>query len=132
MIKRCFDLRRVKLLAPDWPLSISRKVFYLVEEQDGEDLGVIVFVPTKGGLMMHVEMSEKCRGKQALEAYREAFRWIFENTDCETIIGEIPVDNRAAHVMARRSGGIFDRIEANVLRCYKLTKQMFTTTGGYA
>lgn len=132
MIKRCTDLRRVKRLAPEWDLCFSHKIFYLVEEQDGIDLGVIVFVPDKGGLLVHVEMGVKCRGKQAVKAYQDAFEWIFKNTDCETIIGEIPIDNRAAHIIARRAGGVFEGIEANVLRCYKLTKQMFKITKGHA
>ena len=132
MIKRCTDLRRVKHLASKWELVFSNKIFYLVEEQDGEDLGVIVFVPMDDALMIHVELGEKCRGSAALKSCVDAFRWIFNNTDCESIIAEIPLSNRPAHFIARQAGMNFDRIEAKALRCYRLTRQMFKTTKGHA
>ena len=129
MIERCFDLRRVKRLA-DWDLCISRRLIYLVEVEDGEDVGVIVFVPTPGGFMTHVELGKKCRGTRAAQIVRDCFKWVFTHTDAETIFADIPVPFRRVHFMARHVGMRFDGIDADVLRCYSLTKQAFTDMRG--
>ena len=131
MIKRCTDLRRIKRLAPEWDLIFSHRIYYLVEEKDGEDLGVIVFVPVNGILMIHVELGKKCRGKQAVKICMDAFNWVFQNTDCEDIIAEIPLHNRPAHFVARHAGMDFEGIVEKALRCYSLTKQMFMAKEGY-
>lgn len=128
MIERCFDLRRVKRLT-DADLFISRKVFYLIEVKENKDVGVMAFVPTTAlGLVVHVEINKTHRGKEAVKFYRDAFAWIFEHTEHDKIIGQIPIANRPACFMARHSGARFDGIEDGALRCYSLDKQTFMDT----
>lgn len=123
MIERTHDYRRIKGLAPKWDLVVSDKVYYLVETEDGEDVGAICFHPCdEEGLLMHVALGTKCRGARAGEAYRNAFEWMFANTDCEKLIGRIPQTYQHARVMARNIGGRFDKIDMDGLRCYSVTK----------
>lgn len=124
MIERTFDYRRVKRLTSA-PICASPEVFYLVEAVDGSDMGVVGFHKCHGGYMVHVEMKPDFRGKKAAQSYLDAFEWMFTHTDCEKIIGEIPVELRAAQFMARHVGAAFDGIDAGVLRCYSLTKSTF-------
>ena len=123
MIERATSYRRVKALAPDWDLIVSDKVYYLVEMEGDEDIGVIAFHPCDvNSLMMHVELGEKCRGKRAVQAYKNAFDWMFANTDVEKLIGRIPKEYKHARVMARHVGAMFDEIDVDGLVCYSVTK----------
>lgn len=124
MIERCTDYRRVKKLTSA-DICASPEVFYLIETDGVDDLGVFYFHECEGGYMIHVEMTNNFRGKQAAESYKDAFEWMFENTVCEKIIGEIPMQLRAAQFMARHVGATFDGIDKGVLRCYSLTKRTF-------
>lgn len=126
MIERTKEYRRIKVLAPDWDLVVSDKVYYLAEMNGHEDIGVICFHPCEEtGLLMHVEMGWKCRGSRAGEAYNNAFKWMFENTDHETLLGRIPKDYVGARVMAHNIGGHFDGIDVDGLRCYSVSKHDF-------
>lgn len=124
MIQRVTDnFRRVKRLAPDWPLTVSDEVFYLVANHDGEDVGVMAFHPCdQDGLLMHVQLGEKCRGAKAAKAYRAAFDWVFTHTDNEMIYGRIPAETRHARIMARNVGGQFDGIDCDGMKCYSVCK----------
>ena len=124
MIERTLSYRRVKRLTND-PLCASPEVFYLVETDGADDFGVFCFHTCEAGYMVHVEMKPEFRGKRAAQSYRAAFAWMFDNTDCQKIIGEIPIKLRAAQFMARFVGGEFDGIDAGALRCYSLTKKSF-------
>lgn len=123
MIERSQDYRRIKKLT-DHELIVSCEVFYLIVVTSGVDLGVMLFHPYKDALLMHVEMTLGCRGRIASNAYREAMDWIFENTPFGVIYGEIPEDNRPAHLMARKAGASFDGIEDG-LRLYSIRKEIF-------
>ena len=126
MIERSQDYRRVKRLAPKWDLVVSDEIYYLVETEVGEDLGAICFHPCdEDGLLMHVALGEKCRGARAGKAYRNAFAWMFENTEIETLLGRIPDTYQHARVMARNIGGQFNGIDIDGLRCYSVTKRDF-------
>jgi hypothetical protein len=44
------------------------------------------------------------RGRKAINLAREMIGWMFENTDCQTIRGLTPVDNKAARWLAKQVG----------------------------
>ena len=123
MMIRSQDYRRIKKLT-DHKLIVSRDAFYLIVVASGIDVGLMVFHPYKNAVLMHVEMSKGYRGRLASNAYLEAMEWIFENTAYDVIYGEIPQDNRAAHLMARKTGARFDGIEDG-LRLYSMREETF-------
>lgn len=127
MIERVTNnYRRIKRLAPDWNLTVSDQVFYLVEMENGDDIGVMVFHPCdQDGLLMHVELGYRCRGALALRSGRDALEWIFKNTGHEKIHGEVPGHLRQVCRMVREIGAKFDGIERNTVRCYSIGKQEF-------
>lgn len=126
MIERTKSYRRIKKLAPEWELVVSDEIYYLVETQDGEDIGAICFHPCdEDGLLMHVSLGNDCRGARAGEAYFNAFKWMFDNTECEKLIGRIPKEYRGARVMARNVNGQFNGIDCDGLRCYSVMKRDF-------
>ena len=128
MIERTHEYRRIKRLAPSWELVVSDQIFYLVVVDDsGVDVGIICFhpVPYETGLLMHVDLGKTCRGRCAAQAYRDAFSWIFSNTDETILRGRIPSTQQPAHVMAVHCGGRFDEIDEDGLRCYNVTKKAF-------
>lgn len=122
MIERCFDLRRVKRLA-DWDLCISRKIIYLIDTEDGKDIGLWTFYPRKNGYVVHADMDKDHRGVRAAKSASDSFEWIFKHTDAEIIIAEIPIKYRKVHVMARHVGMNFDGVGMRGFRCYSLAKQ---------
>ena len=126
MIERTKDYRRVKALSPDWNICVSDKAFYLIETDNGEDLGVICFHPCdEDGLLMHVNLGNKCRGRRAAKAYLNAFEWMFDNTECKKLLGRIPRGYRHARTMAVHIGGMFDKIDIDGLRCYSVSRTDF-------
>ena len=126
MIERTKDYRRIKGLAPKWDLVVSDKVYYLVEMENGDDIGAICFHPTdEEGLLMHVALGIECRGARAGEAYRNAFEWMFTNTDTDILLGRIPETYQHARVMSVYIGGKFTGIDCDGLRCYSVTRNDF-------
>ena len=126
MIERAKSYRRIKAIAPDWDLVVSGEIYYLIETEQGNDVGVIVFHPCDSdGLLMHVELGKECRGARAATAYRNAFNWMFSNTDHKTLLGRIPADNAAARFMARAVGGVFSGVDGDGLRCYSVSRSDF-------
>ena len=103
MIEHCRDFRRVKKVW-DRPIDISRETFYLLEVQDGRDLGVWWFHPCEGGMMIHVAMSEACRGHEAAQSARAAIAWIFNNTDAAAIYASLAPDQRQVRTLAAHVG----------------------------
>lgn len=123
MIERIQDYRRIKRLTKE-KLIVSSEAFYLIATASGVDCGVIAFYPHEWGLIMHVEFKLGKRGRFASNAYLEAMSWIFDNTTVETLIGEIPQDNRPAHLMARKVGASFNGTKDG-LRLYSIRKEDF-------
>lgn len=96
MIERCEDYRRLNRLMER--VMISHDVFYLVERDGNEDIGVWCLHEWQDGLLMHADMGEKCRGKAARDSGRNALRWIAENTGFSKIYAHTEV--KAAQMMA--------------------------------
>ena len=101
MIERCTDYRRIKKF-PDWKMQVSSEIYYLMEIKDGVDLGVWTFHPWRDGLMIHASLI--CSGKEAKRSARNAFEWIFRNTDFKKIYAGIPNNKRPAQFMATMAG----------------------------
>ena len=115
MIKRTFDYRIVRRMV-DWPnIVVSREVFYLLYNGSG----LFSFHKHRDGLMIHANMSDKCRGRTALDGVKEAFEWIVKNTGVKNIYAEIPEDNKVSWYMASFCGMEFEHI-LNNFRCYKI------------
>ena len=122
MIRREEKYRRIKRVS-GWPeLVVSRDMFYLMENDDGKDVGVWVFHPCEDGLMVHVAMDNSHRGAYAAASVRDAFAWIFLHTKHTTLVAEIPDAMRHVQFMARHVGMLLDGIDAHGLRCYRLNK----------
>lgn len=70
------------------------------------DGGSILFIADlePGIYEVHTSFLQNCRGKHAIEASLEAYRWMFTHTDCMTIQTRIPAFNRAAALAAHAVG----------------------------
>ncbi len=103
MIERCFDYRRIKKF-PEWKVQVSSEIFYLMEIQDGKDLGVWTLHKGFDGMLIHASLGDRCRGANVVKSAKAVFRWIFENTDCKAIYACIPNDKRPAQFVASWAG----------------------------
>lgn len=132
MIEHCKDFRRVKKLTDanpmkdhgPWRLSIARDIFYLVEVEDGKDIGAWAFEPYEDGYQMHAAMSDDCRGRKAVASGLDAIAWLFGNTDANAVYAGIPVELKHAHAIPRAAGLRFIGIKDD-LRCYEMRRENF-------
>lgn len=122
MIDKMKSFRRVK---DTWPhgVCILPECHYLAEVIGGIDVGAWFFHPHEDGLMVHADMGPQCRGKAAADSARNAFNWIFENTDAQTIYAHIPSDKKNVHMLAVVVGMDFVFCE-NGNRCYRIERSM--------
>ncbi len=118
MIERTLDYRIVNRFA-SWPVIISSKVFYLMEQDSKENLGLWALHEHEDGVMIHADMGSKCRGKKAVESAKNAFKWIFRNTGFSRIYAGIPKDNKPACRVASLAGMQFIGLNNN-LRNFEL------------
>ena len=124
MIERCMDLRRIKRISdanPDmtgfrWSLPFTPQVYYLMEVDKGEDLGVWAYEPHEGDLRGHAAMGPKCRGRDAIRSLKESFDWIWRNTDCRRIIADIPVSYTHVLMFVRNAGMCYQSENAGIRR----------------
>jgi len=119
MIERTQDYRRIKRF-PEWPLVVDSEIFYLMETKDGKDMGVWAFHQWWDGLLIHASLGPECRGRDAVNSAKEAFRWIFENTGYKKIYAEISNEKRPAQFVASWAG--MDYIYSNQNKRYYLTE----------
>ncbi len=106
MIESTFDFRRVGRLAEEEPV-ISGDLYFLLEVENGKDIGLWTLHRCEGGLRIHADMSPDCRGKKAIASARSAFNWIFQNTKYDIIYAGIPTERKDACQIASRAGMIF-------------------------
>jgi len=120
MIEKSKDFRRIKNVF-DGPINIGGH--YLIETEDGKDLGAWGFYPIDDGLEVHVTLSPECRGRKAAQSARNAFNWIWKNTDSSVIYAAIPFDKKPVMMLANLVG--FNFIFSNEQnRCYKLERSV--------
>jgi hypothetical protein len=133
MIERTEDYRRVKRITAanpmsedsPWELIISNDLFYLIEVQDGQDVGVWCFEPDPDlGYLMHTAMTPACRGRNAIKSGLNAIGWLYDNTDAEQIIAPVPVHLRHAQLIPRNAG--LEYMGGNEkVKYYKMTRDLF-------
>jgi len=121
MIERCTDYRRIKKF-PDWRMLVSHEVFYLMEVKDGKDLGVWTLHPWRDGLLVHVNLGDGCKGKDAKQSAIDIHQWIFANTHYKTIYAKIHNDKRPAQFISIMAGMKFIYSQDNH-RFYKITPE---------
>lgn len=131
MIERCLDYRRVKRLA-SWPLCISDTMYYLIDVENGEDIGVWFFHPNGDAFQVHACMKDRHRGRRAARSVKECFRWMFTNTDTKRIVAAIPDAYREVCYMARHVGMSFAGVDGRAFRCYTLDRQTFEKEENHA
>lgn len=120
MIVPSRNFRRIKKVW-DHDIATWPECYYLLEVKDGRDFGVWFFHPHENGLVVHVNLNEECRGRQAAESARNAFYWIFDNTAVKVIYAAIPEDRKKVHMLAVAVGFEFVFcIDGD--RCYKLER----------
>lgn len=119
MIEHSRDFRRIKKV---WPhdITIGSDCFYLLEVED-EDLGAWFFHPHEDGLVVHVNLNEKCRGRKAVISAKNAFDWIFSNTEADAIYAAIPRDRKNVCMFACAIRMKFILLQ-NDKRCYKIER----------
>ncbi len=133
MIERTNDYRRVKHLTDanpidaetPWDLTISSKVFYLIEVQDGKDVGVWAFEPVENNAYeMHTAMSPACRGKSAVDSAIAAFVWLYDKTDADRIIAPMFTRLKHAHRIPRMVGLVYEGIQDG-FKIYTMNRELF-------
>ena len=109
MIEYCRDYRRIRRVS-DREIVIAPDVFYLMEVENGDDLGVwfLHYCAGEGygpdGIMIHANMTEACRGRKALHSARAAIAWVFEHTETPVIYAAPRKDRRDVRALARAAG----------------------------
>lgn len=104
MIERCTHYRDIRKLRKNFIL-VSSKAYYLMDVQNGENVGLWSFIPEDGRMTTHVDMTPAYRGHRAFESGRDAVRWMFDNTDHSTLYADIPNTHRHAQFMCKKVGG---------------------------
>jgi hypothetical protein len=116
MIERTYDYRKVKKLIPDdESFAVSSDIIYLV---DGDNIWVIE--PDEDLPQIHVNMSEDCRGKEAVKKCKQVIKWVFKNTSIDTLYGVIDKTNKAACHNAIHVGMAFSH-ETRTKRIYEVS-----------
>jgi hypothetical protein len=138
MIERTQDYRIVKRITnenpmegtTEWDLTISDKVFYLLEVVDGNALGVWAFEPAPdGSYEMHAAMGKDCRGAKAVQSGLNAISWLYENTKCNDIVAPVPVHLKHAQRIPRCAGLVYRGIDEG-RKIYTMDRNLFKEIQG--
>lgn len=62
----------------------------------GEGGGILFSQQEPGIYDVHTSFLEKCRGRNAIRASLDAYRWMFTHTDCMILQTKVPAFNKAA------------------------------------
>ncbi len=120
MIEHCTDFRRIKHLC-DWPICLSPDYYYLIEVQDGKDVGVWLFHPYKNEMIVHVEFLKGYRGPIAAKSGRKAFEWLFNHNSVNIIYAAIPLIKKEVQMLASVVGFKFNYCDEK-FRWYGLSR----------
>lgn len=106
--------------------DMSDKNYWLTAHHEEEELGVFLGRPISPILYeTHIVLLPCARGLAA-KAARHAVRWMFENTQCERLIGCVPVYNKLAINVAHNAGfEDFGINEKSFMKNGKLWDQVF-------
>jgi hypothetical protein len=71
--------------------------------------GGIIFAQAEPGIYdVHTSFLENHRGRHAIRASREAYRWMFTHTDCMILQTRVPAFNKAAETFCRLVGATLE------------------------
>ena len=88
------------------------RIWWVEANNDGELLGLFMFLPRSTVLWeMHVSLLPGAWGPPGLRAGRQVIPWVWENTTCRRLIGEVPRSNTLAIRWAEACG--FTRFGVN-------------------
>lgn len=106
--------------------DMSDKNYWLTAHHEGEELGVLLGRPISPVLYEAHLIFLPCARGLASQAARHAVRWMFDNTQCERIIGCIPAYNKLAIKLAHNAGfQEFGINEKSFMKNGKLWDQVF-------
>ena len=120
MIERATDYRRVRKFRPG-NVDLRDSAIYLIDVEDGEDIGVWYFGMDYHALSMHASMTTG--GARAAQSAREALAWIFGNTAFRVVTAAIPRDQRHVRAMACHIGFEAYAIDQDGNCCYFFTAE---------
>lgn len=96
------------------PLLENDAVYVLID--DGESF-CSIFIPQNGILYSgHQNVLPEIRGKKAVEIGKMMCQWMFNNTNCEKIIGYVPETNKPAKMFAFMMGFKFEHRLTGAMR----------------
>lgn len=85
----------------DWEPVIDERVYQLAIYDD-EYCGCFILVPQSAVCWeVHTCILPGHRGEKAVEAANKCVEWMFENTECLTIVTKVPSYNKAAYRLAK-------------------------------
>jgi hypothetical protein len=103
VIERTQDYRILTRLLSQKPV-FSDDIYYLLEKEGSEILGVWACVKMRNAIVIHADMGPNCRGMKAVDSAKEAFKWLFKNVRVEKIYAKIEKEKKAACQIASRAG----------------------------
>lgn len=71
---------------------MSPHVRHLQVLKDGEPVGLFSFVLDSSHFEMHTTLTEKCRGRSALDAGRKALQWALSQPECSKVKTNVLTD----------------------------------------
>lgn len=105
--------------------------WYVIVRDSGALLGLFWLVPYNAVCWeAHTCFLPGVGGARAIRAYREGLAWIWRNSDCKKIVGNIPDYNRAALAVALRGGAtVIGRNTKSLWRGGRLVDQIIVGAG---
>jgi hypothetical protein len=89
----------------DWKPIDNAHTKYFAVRNTADVVGLLILIPQSAVCWkVHVCMLPEGYGAPARDAMREMFAWVWHNTPCVRIIGEVPEHHRKAARFAVRSG----------------------------
>jgi RimJ/RimL family protein N-acetyltransferase len=91
--------------AKDWQPSQHEQAYYLLVKNGIDELGIFYVAPQNGvTYQVHTCLLPHAYGPKAAVAAKELLDWVFENTNCERLVTEIPEYNSLALRFALKAG----------------------------
>ena len=89
----------------DWEPVKDEMIWYVLALEDAQVLGLLMFWPDNPVCWkVHMCMLPCAYGDMARVATRGAIEWIFAQTSCRRVVGELPADNKLALRLALNIG----------------------------
>jgi len=102
-----FEAIKLPGMKPDIDMSaiVSNPLNVLLVSEGGG----IIFAQAEPGIYdVHTSFLENHRGRHAIRASREAYRWMFTHTDCMILQTRVPAFNKAAEAFCKMVGATLE------------------------